>query len=130
MHALTGGIAAGQQAQDRPGGLRGSALGGRKYAIVITGATLAPSAISVLNGAQPLAGAQDVDFAIVFARGSQAPQRETGTVNISDTPAAVPASVGFLGTDQMIHAAPHGLVAAIEAMRGQSFQYAAGDIGA
>src|ERR1700694_5242254 len=76
VYALTGGVAAGKQTEDGPGSLGGSALGGGKHAIVIAGAALAPSAIGVLNGAQPLAGSQDVDFAIVFAGGAQPAQCE------------------------------------------------------
>src|SRR5260370_16409363 len=106
VHALTGAVAAGEQAQHGPGGLRRVAFSGRKHAIVVAGAAFAPSAVGVLNGAQPLSGAQHVDFTIVFTGGAQSAQRETGPVNIGHAPAPVPASIGLLRAHPIIDAPP------------------------
>src|SRR5258706_9424499 len=67
VYALAGGVAAGQQAEHGPGGLRGSGFGRREHAVVITGAAFTPTTIGVLNRSKPFAAAQDMDFAIVLA---------------------------------------------------------------
>jgi len=51
VQAAAGGIASGNQPQDRPGGLRRGAVVRRVSVVVVTGATLAPAAIGVLNRA-------------------------------------------------------------------------------
>src|SRR5439155_26918853 len=104
--------------------------GGREYAIVVAGAAFAPAAVRVLNRPQPLAGAQDVDFPVILAGCAQPAQREAGSVNVGDAPAAVPASVLFLCPHQVVDASLHGRVAAIEAMRAERLQHASADIGA
>src|SRR5947208_8537573 len=76
VHALAGRVATREQAQHRPGGLRGSAFGGCKYSVVVAGAALAPAAVRILNRPQPLAGAQDMDFPVVLAGGAQPTQSE------------------------------------------------------
>src|ERR1017187_9199683 len=95
-HAEAGGIAAGDQAQDGPGGLRRRAGPGGEDAVDVALAAFAPAAVGVLNGAQPLATAQDMRFAIVLAGRGEPAQREAGAVNVGHAPAAVPTAVGFL----------------------------------
>src|ERR1035441_1929393 len=75
-HAEASGVAPGNEAQNRPGGLRGGAGGGDECPIVVTGAAFAPPAVGVLYAAQPFARAQDVRLAIALARGRQPAQRE------------------------------------------------------
>src|SRR5947209_5538787 len=76
MHAKTRGIAAGDQSQNRPRGLRGSTGAGRENSVIVAGAIFAPAAIGVLNRTKPFAGAQHVRLAIVLAGRGQAAQRE------------------------------------------------------
>src|SRR6266571_5023944 len=117
VYALAGGVAASQQAQHGPGGLRGSGFGRRENAVVITGAAFAPAAIGVLNRSKPFAGAQDMDFAIILAGRAQPAQREAGSVNIGHAPAAVPASIRLLGAHQVVDAAAYGRMRAAETIR-------------
>src|ERR1035438_727001 len=60
LHAEAGGIAAGDQPQNGPGGLRRRAGPGGEDVVDVALAAFTPAAVGVLNGAQPLAGAQDV----------------------------------------------------------------------
>ena len=79
-----------------------------KHAIVVAGAAFAPAAIGVLNRSQPFTGSQNVSFAIVFARRPQTAQRETGSVDVVDAPAAIPAPIRLLRLYQVIDAALDG----------------------
>src|ERR1039457_2202491 len=92
LDARAGGVASGDQTQNRPRGLRRRARAGREDAVIVAGAAFAPTAIRVLDGTQPLAGAQDVRFAVALPRRRQAPQRETCAVDVRHAPTAVPAS--------------------------------------
>src|SRR3974390_526156 len=87
LHAETRRVAAGDQAQNGPSGLGGRAGSGGEDALVVTLAAFAPAAVGVLNGAQPLAGAQDVRFAIVLAGGGESAQGKAGSVDIGHSPA-------------------------------------------
>src|ERR1039457_748721 len=106
-HAQAVGVAAGNQAHDGPGGLRRCARRGGEGAVVVAGTAFAPAAVGILDGAEPLAGAENVRLAIALARCGQASQRETGAVDVRHAPTAVPASVGLLVPDQPIHALPY-----------------------
>ena len=79
---------------------------GHEGVVVVTGAAFAPSAIGVLDRAQPFAGAQNIRFAIAFARGLQSAQRQKRAVDVIDAPAPVPASIGFLRAFEIFDAAP------------------------
>src|ERR1700722_10986809 len=74
LHATGSCVAAGEQTQHAPRRLGRSAGTGGEGLVVVTGAALAPSAVGVLDGAKPFAGAQDVRFAVVFSGGAQAAQ--------------------------------------------------------
>ena len=65
---------------------------------------------------------------IVLTHRAQAAQREAGAVNVRHAPAAVPASIGKLRADQIIDGAAAGRMIAVESVRGQRFERAAGDI--
>src|SRR5678809_526677 len=60
VNAAAGGVAAGDQSQHRPSSLRGRAVIGREGVVIVAGAALAPSAIGVLNRAEPFPGAQNI----------------------------------------------------------------------
>src|SRR5579864_4839026 len=70
VEAAAGGVAAGEQPENRPGGLGRRARGRAEGAVVVAGAAFAPASVRVLDGAQPLARAQYVRFAIVFPCGA------------------------------------------------------------
>src|SRR5579885_1888341 len=128
VQAVAGGVAAGDQPADRPGGLRGSRFGGNKRLPIVGSAALAPAAVSVLNRPQPLAGAQNVGLAIVLPGRPQPAQGEAGAINIIDAPAPVPASIGLLRPLQISDSAPDGGVARLQARGDQPFQNASGNI--
>src|SRR5450631_2606671 len=95
-------IAACDQSQNSPSGLRRRAGPGGKNAPLVALAAFAPTAVGILNGAQPLAGAQDVRLAIVLARRGESTEREAGAVNVGHAPAAVPTTVGLLMLDKPV----------------------------
>src|SRR5579863_1894869 len=109
-------VAARHQSHQRPGGLGRRAFGWGIDVIVVTGAAFAPSAIGILNGTQPLVGALDVWLVIVLIHRAQAAQGETGTVDVSDAPAAIPASIRQLRPDQIVDGAVAGAVIAVESV--------------
>ena len=99
---------------------------GDERVLVVAGAAFAPAAVGVLNGPQPFAGAQNVSFAIAFARGLQAAQRQERAVDVIDAPASVPASVGFLSALQKLDAAPdRRMIAAARREAIKRFEHAA-----
>src|SRR5205814_10189670 len=57
VEAAAGGVASGDQPQNRPSRLRRRTVVGRVGPVVIAGATLTPAAVGVLDGPQPLTGA-------------------------------------------------------------------------
>ena len=71
-------------------------------------AALAPSAVEILNGANPLQAALDIRFAIADPGRRQSAQREERAVDVIHTPAPVPASVFFLDANQVLHALLNG----------------------
>src|ERR1035437_7375694 len=95
LYAEAGRVAARDQPQNGPSGLRRRAGPGGEDALVVALAAFAPSAVGVLDGAQPLAGAQDVRFAIVLPRRRESAQGEAGAVNVGHAPTAVPTAVGL-----------------------------------
>ena len=107
---MAGRVAAGQQAQNGPGGLRGVLAAAVNVSVVVAGAAFAPAAVGVLDGAEPFAGAQDAASRSLYAGGAQAAQREEGAVDVVDAPAAVPAAVRLLGPQQVLDAALDGRV--------------------
>src|SRR6266850_1181078 len=96
MQAAARGVASSEQTGDGPRGLGRRALSRREGAVVIARAAFAPATIGVLDGAEPLAGAQHMRLAVVFACRAQSPQREAGAVNVRHAPPAVPAAVRLL----------------------------------
>src|ERR1039457_2302624 len=88
--AEAGRIAAGDEPQNGPSGLRRRAGPGCEAVLVVALAAFAPTAVGVLDGAQPLASAQDVRLAIVLAGRGESAQREAGAVDVGHAPAAVP----------------------------------------
>src|ERR1035438_8032918 len=128
LYAQTVVVSAGNETHQGPGGLGRSALGRGKGAVVITGAAFAPTAIGVLDGAQPLAAAQNVGFAIAFPGGCQPPQGEAGAVDVGHAPPSVPASVGLLMTNQPIHSAADRSMVAVYFVSRQRFQHAPGNV--
>src|SRR5262249_55509732 len=117
-HAQARGIAARDQTENRPCGLRWRARARRKCAVIVTRAALAPAAVRILDGAQPFSGAQHVSLAIAFSGRRQAAQGEACSVDIRNPPTAIPASVGLLCANQELDSALRGVVGAVEAMRG------------
>src|ERR1035438_9036158 len=71
LHAEAGGIAAGDQPPNGPGGLRKRGGPGGEDVVDVALAAFPPASVGVLNGAQPFAGAQDVRLAIVLTRRGQ-----------------------------------------------------------
>src|ERR1039458_61743 len=108
LDAEAGRIAARDQPQNSPGGLRRRAGPGGENAPLVALAAFAPAAVGVLNGAQPLASAQNVRLAIVLARRGESTEREAGAVDVGHAPAAVPTAVGLLVLHQPVHAAANG----------------------
>ncbi len=90
------GVAAGQQPQHAPRGLRWRTRRGRKRVIVVAGAAFAPSAVGVLNGTDPFACAKNMRLAIAFAGRFKSAKSQERPVNVIHAPAAIPASVRFL----------------------------------
>src|SRR5205085_5902617 len=76
-----GSIAARQQCQDGPGGLRRRAGRSHKPVTVVTRATLTPSSIEVLVGADPFQRSLNRGFAIANAGRFQSTQGQTGSVH-------------------------------------------------
>src|SRR5690349_18901769 len=87
VEAAAGGVASRDQAQDRPGSLRGRAVIRCESIVVVAGAALAPAAVGVLNRPQPFARAENISLAITFAGGLRTPQREIRAVDVVDAPA-------------------------------------------
>src|SRR5579863_2287019 len=128
IHAAGGGVAAGQQSQDAPSGLRRSAGSRRKSLVVVAGAAFAPASVGVLNGAEPFAGANNVPFAIAFPGGAQPSQGQEGAIHVIHAPTPVPASVDFLSTLEVFDGSADRRLARADAAGHQGLKHPAGDI--
>src|SRR5580700_9387039 len=113
VQAPAGGVATRQKSQNSPSRLRWSAGGGHETLLLIAFAALTPTAVKILNRADPFQSPLDVRFTIAYAGRSQSTQGQEGAVDIVDTPASVPTSIFFLRANQVLHASFDGGVGAI-----------------
>src|SRR4029077_12468946 len=86
-----------QQAHDCPCGLRGGAWPlALENGVVVGVAAFAPAAIFVLNACEPIAGFEEPRLEHVDVQRAQTAQHLPRSVDVIDTPTAIPGAVFFL----------------------------------
>src|ERR1035441_8636959 len=121
-------VSGGNQAQDRPSGLRRGTRGRFKLLRFVTVATLAPTSVGILYYPEPAGAARDRSGGLRRARGTQAADGEKGAVDVVHAPAAVPASVVLLFGQEILHPTCNGGMGAVEAAAAERLETAPGDV--
>src|SRR5260370_39613927 len=110
-HGFAACIPGSEKPHDSPGRLRRCT---RTYplqsGIIIGVATLTPSAIGVLEHAQPLRRLLHVGLVVPYSHGFQTTQNTRGAVDIVDAPAPEPGTIWLLLLQDKIDCPSHALV--------------------